>query len=112
MEIDERLIKKLIEDFTSSSKFSAEKSFNEIYDGFKEEYLNLKYHYEDISNEEKFERIKSLLEKINNMETGFIGTSEPQEQRFRRTLIGLIEKTRTLRSEVEQKIANDKQLPF
>ncbi|MBQ8522485.1 MAG: hypothetical protein IJ458_02335 [Clostridia bacterium] len=111
MEIDERLIKKLIEDFTSSSKFSAEKSFNEIYDGFKEEYLNLKYHSEQMDLEEKKERLKCLSEKMSNLKFGF-GIGNAQENRFQLSLQSLQNKVIHLYDKVEDKINNDKQLPF
>ena len=111
MEIDERLIKKLIEDFTSSSKFSAEKSFNEIYDSFKEEYLNLKYHSEQMDLEEKKERLKCLSQKMSNLKLGF-GIGNAQEDRFKSSVQKLQNDVINLCDEVREKIINDKQLPF
>ena len=108
MEIDERLIEQLIEGFTSSAMFSAEKSFNEAYDGFIEEYLKLKF-YTHCIPEEELERIDHLYSKVNNMIMLFIGTRNDQEHHFYYELKKLQDKIIALRSKVEE-IINNKSL--
>ena len=106
MEIDERLIKQLIEGLASSAMFSAEKSFNEAYDEFREEYLKLKF-YTHCIPEEMLERIDHLYSKVNNMIMLFIGTTDAQERQFYYELRKLGDKIIVLRDE-EQEIINNK----
>ena len=112
MEINERLIEQLITKYTVSTMLSIENKFNEAYDGFKEEFLNLKYSSEEMSLIEKSERIKYLRKKICNMKMSLLGSTDDQQQSFYSLLKQLDNEVMSLEEEIQQKVNNDKQLPF
>ena len=110
MKINKRLIEELVIKYTLSTTISNENKFNEAYDGFKEEFLNLKYNSEDMSLIEKSERIEYLLKKIRNMATSLLGFGDEQRSSFRDTIYSLRKDVESLKEEIEQKVNDDKQL--
>ena len=103
MRINKRLMEELVIKYTLSTTISNENKFNEAYDGFKEEFLNLKYNSKCMSRIEKGERIKYLLKKIDNMATSLLGFGDEQQSSFRDTIYSLRKDVESLKKEIEQK---------
>ena len=110
MRINKRLMEELVIKYTLSTTISNENKFNEAYDGFKEEFLNLKYNSKGMSLIEKSERIEYLLKKIDNMATSLLGIGDKQQSSFRDTIYSLGKDVESLKKEIEQKVNDDKQL--